>query len=131
MIKDGRGFPTPAKVDTISNWKFPTTMKEWYQFIGFVNFLSSFIPNCALLLKPLYEHHTCLKSKKESSVDEAVLKTKFEELKTKIKESTGLQLFDPNETVFIYTHASELGAGGVLLQEWKEDKKKLTPIAFY
>ncbi|GMM47393.1 hypothetical protein DAPK24_039680 [Pichia kluyveri] len=131
LIKDGKRFPTDEKVDTIKNWKLPTPMKDWYKFIGFVNFLSAFIPDCALLLKPLYEHHSCLKSKTISTVEEGVSYRNFALIKEALINSTGLQLFNPNETLFIYTDASDLGAGGIFLQKWEKDQTKLIPIAFY
>lgn len=63
LIKYGKRYLTVDKIEIVKNWKIPTTMKKLYSFIGFVNFLSSFIPNCALLLKPLYQNHTFLKKK--------------------------------------------------------------------
>lgn len=94
------------KDEAITNWQIPTTPKEWYRYIGFVNFLSCFIPNAASLLKPLYTHHNFIKKKENSPISEDILKSNFIQIQTALKHTVGLQLFNPNETVFIMTDAS-------------------------
>ena len=72
-----------------------------------------------------------MKGKRSSTVAQEVLNKNFVLIKEALINSTGLQLFNPNETLFIYTDASDLGAGGIFLQKWEKDQTKLIPIAFY
>lgn len=131
VIKDGKRLPSPSKTSAIDNWKIPTTAKEWYSFIGFVNFLNNFIPNSAFLLQPLYKHYYHLLKKETSTIPLTTLHENFKLLKIAIKETVGLQLFDPKQPTYIMTDASETGVGGIILQPFLSDSTKLVPITFF
>ncbi|TID28242.1 hypothetical protein CANINC_002603 [Pichia inconspicua] len=135
VIRDGKRFPSPDKTSAIEAWKMPKTPKDWYSFIGFVNFLANFIPDSAYWLKPLYEYYHFCKNKKnegrDSPVSEEILLQHFNHLKEAVKASVGLQLFDPTEEVVILTDASDLGIGAIILQPYLQDKSQLVPIQFY
>jgi hypothetical protein len=134
-IQDSKRTIADSKITAIQNWEFPQNTKEWYKFIGFINYLSSFIPNCPSLLKPLYTHYHFANKKENknlgSPVSNTILQNNFNQLKSAVCQTLNLQLFDPNKTVFILTDASDLGVGAILLQEYKNDPKQLVPIAFY
>lgn len=112
-------------------WSLPQTATQWYTFIGFVNFLSCFIPNCSSLLKPLYSHHSCLVKKEPSNISSTILQHNFNQLKEYIKQSVGLQLFNPNETIYLITDASDKGVNDLILQRSNKVPKQLVPITFF
>ncbi|XP_076066094.1 uncharacterized protein LOC143039738 [Oratosquilla oratoria] len=46
-------YPLPQKVDTITDFPQPTSVKMLRQFLGIVNYYHRFIPNAAPKLAPL------------------------------------------------------------------------------
>ena len=52
--KDGDGGD-PAKTQAIVGLPLPSNVKEMYQFVGMINQLAKFIPNCANIICPLTE----------------------------------------------------------------------------
>ena len=135
VIKNGRRYPSEKKTEAIDKWLLPKNAKEWYSFIGFVNYLNCFIPNGALLLKPMYTHHAFIAKKgnlpENSPVASTLLQENFKKIKEAIKATVGLQLFDPKEEIFIMTDASDLGVGGMILQKFSKNPEKLVPITFF
>ena len=54
IIKDG-AVPLPSKVDAVTNFPRPLSVKSLQEFLGMVNFYHRFLPQAALLMWPLYE----------------------------------------------------------------------------
>ena len=66
-----------------------------------------------------------------SSISNDILIKNFNMIKQLLKDSVGLQLFNPKETVYIYTDASDKGAGGLIFQVDKNNNKRFVPISFF
>ncbi|KAG0686614.1 hypothetical protein C6P40_003689 [Pichia californica] len=86
----------------------------------------------------LYQHQSQLekdeKSKMESdqlTVSLDLLKQNFEKLKDFVILSVGLQLFNVEKPVFIYTDSSDLGADGLNMQADDNHDSRYIPIAFF
>ncbi|KAF7646138.1 hypothetical protein LDENG_00192610 [Lucifuga dentata] len=54
VTKDG-AVPLPSKVDTVTNFPLPLTVRALQEFLGMVYFYHCFIPQAAQLTRPLYE----------------------------------------------------------------------------
>ena len=123
-IVDGSGVQAdPAKTEAIRQMSAPQNVPEVRRFIGMVNQLSKFIPNCANLLHPL----TVLLSKKNvwtwgPSQDKA-----FTTLKDKLSKLTTLTLYNPAANIKLSADASSYGIGAVLLQQTDKEWK---PVAY-
>lgn len=60
-----------------------------------------------------------------------LLKQNFEKLKDFVILSVGLQLFNVEKPVFIYTDSSDLGADGLNMQADDNHDSRYIPIAFF
>lgn len=124
----------PDKVQTIANWKLPTTKEGIVKFIGFVNYLRNFIPNTSELLQPFY---SIVDKKNYDTLPSADIITKkttvaFQEIKNWITKTIQLKLFDPQAPTYIFTDASLTGAASVLFQSEIRDGKPIgIPLAFF
>ena len=47
--------PLPSKVEAITKFEKPTTVKGIQEFVGMINFYHKFVPNVAALLRPLFQ----------------------------------------------------------------------------
>ena len=48
-------IPLPAKVEAIRTFARPTTITGLQQFVGMLNFYHRFVPNSALIMRPVYD----------------------------------------------------------------------------
>ena len=48
----------PKKIEAVSNWTVPTTLKELRSFVGFTSYYRRYIPRFMQVATPL--HHSCL-----------------------------------------------------------------------
>ena len=104
-------MPTPQNVD------------ELRHFIGMVNQLSKFIPNCADSLHPL----TVLLSKNNTWTWGQSQEEALATLKDKLSKLATLTLYNPATNLKLSTDASLYGLGVVLLQEVDS---KWQPVAY-
>lgn len=110
---NGKGIrPAQSKVEALFNFRQPTTKEEVRSFLGLVQFNGHFIPNLATRSEPLRqmirdEVKTFGREQKEAFDDlrEALTKT--------VKK---LGYFDPKDETQLYTDASGVGVGAVLIQ---------------
>ncbi|GMG36860.1 unnamed protein product [Ambrosiozyma monospora] len=128
LISKGKRYPSQSKIEAINKWKFPKTLKELKSFVGFVNFLSPFIPNCAAHLQHFYHLMKVSPAKIDENMVTPPLLKHFEYFKVSLKKSVGLKLFNPRSPTMIMTDASAYAAGGVILQ--KADDNRWYPLQF-
>ena len=113
----------PAKTEAIMQMPVPQNVTEVRRFIGMVNQLSKFIPNCADLLHPL----TALLGKKNVWTWGPSQEEAFNTLRDKLSMLTTLSLYNPAAKIKLSADASSYGLGAVLLQE---TTNKWQPVAY-
>ena len=126
--------PTQHKVEAIKRFPMPETFGKLSEFLGMVNFYHRFIPRCSDIARPLYDILKKYNTKKSST---KVIPKKswtrehenaFENLKTKLEETTTPSYPSHKVPTRLVTDASDKAIGAVLEQlndaNWK-------PLAFY
>ena len=115
----------PERVKEIQTLSVPRSKKDIQSFLGKINFVRSFIPNFAELVK-----HLTSMMKKGSEVRwiDAVRKS-FESIKKAIMEVPTLTSLDYNKEFHIFSFASEDTISAVLLQADEESSEH--PVAFF
>ena len=105
--------PLPDKVEAITNFTQPRTVKQLQEFIGMVNFYRRFVPGAAQLMLPLFE---ALKGKqKVLSWDDGMTRA-FEETKAALAKATLLAHPSQGAKISIAVDASDVAVGAVLQQ---------------
>ena len=116
--------PTKNKIHAVENFPVPQNVHNVRQYLGLTSYFRKFIPDYARKSKPLSELlHKNIEWKWESSQQEA-----FQNLKLALVTKPVLQIFYKNLECCLYTDASRIGIGGVLIQE-KNGKEH--PIAYF
>ena len=121
----------PQRIQTILDWKEPTSYHEIQVFLVFCNFYRRFIANYSAITRPL---HALMKGsvngKKPGSVilnsDE---KDAFCRLLQAFQEAPLLRHFDPKKPIRIETDASNFAMAGILSQP--DDQGRWHPVAFW
>ena len=117
----------PVKIDQIRNWPVPRTGKDIMKLLGFVNFLRDHIPLFSTLAAPLEE----LKGEKNIErmwAEDPRYQKSFEAFMTVISSAPVLQKPLENVEYEVYTDASRVGVGAVLIQ--REEDGKCRYISF-
>jgi hypothetical protein len=111
--------PDLKKVEAVQTWPVPKNVHDVKSFLGLVNYFRKFIEHYSEMAVPL----TNLTKKSHPWVWTGRCQDAFELLKQKLIEAPLLRT--PNESLpyEVVTDASDLGLGGVLLQEGQ-------PVAF-
>ncbi|KAL3133598.1 hypothetical protein ABBQ32_14219 [Trebouxia sp. C0010 RCD-2024] len=112
--------PDPNKVEAVTTWPTPTTVKEVQQFLGLTNFFRKFILGHAKLVAPIIE----LTKKTVEWNWSAECKQAFEKLKLALVGAPVLAIPDPTAPFDLITDSCGYGIGAVLMQHDK-------PVAFY
>lgn len=100
------------KVEDVRKFRKPATATELRSFLGLASFLASYIKNFADISKPLWEVVSTEKFSWGEKQDEA-----FHALKKAIINCTITQgFFSPTDETFLYTDASPVAIGAVLVQ---------------
>ncbi|KAK3553025.1 hypothetical protein QTP86_031215 [Hemibagrus guttatus] len=116
-----------VKVQEVTEWPSPTTVRELQRFLGFANFYRRFIRNYSSVAGPL----TSLlrgKPKRLTWTDQA--RAAFQQLKDCFTTAPILWHPDPDLPFVVEVDASSSGLGAVLSQHHGEPGK-LHPCAFY
>ncbi|XP_061170331.1 uncharacterized protein K02A2.6-like [Saccostrea echinata] len=118
ITKDGLK-PDPEKVKAVNEMPNPTDVAGLRRFLGFVNYLSKFLPSLSDICEPLRKLTVkdTLWSWHEIH-DQAV-----EKVKRLVTSKPVLSYYDPNKELTLQCDSSETGLGAALLQLGK-------PIAF-
>ena len=119
VISKGGLKPDPDKVTAIKNMPKPESKSEVLTLLGFVNYLSKFLPKLSEVSAPLRELTTeHAEFTWASQHDEA-----FATIQQLVIQHPVLKFYNIEEDVTIQTDASDKGLGAVLLQNGK-------PVAF-
>lgn len=118
-------IPLPEKVQAITDFPQPTTVKALQQFVGMVNFYHRFVPAAASLMSPLF---AALSGKKRVLHWDDIMQTAFVETKRALANATMLAHPIANAEVTLTVDASDTAIGGVLEQRIGNDYQ---PLAFF
>lgn len=112
VVSDGQVRPSPRKIDALVKAPVPTTPRQVRQFCGLAGYFRKFIPDFSRILVPLYE------------LTKPGAKWEWNERHEKAREKViqcltstpVLTLFQEEAPIQLYTDASSLGFGAVLVQ---------------
>ena len=114
----------PKKVQAVTDWPVPRTLKQVQGFIGFCNFYRRFIKDFSKIVRPMMK----LTHKDTAFNWSADCQTSFDTLKRQITSAPILRHYDRSEKAVLETDSSDYVNGGVLSQE---HNGVLHPVAFY
>jgi len=116
LVISGSGIAVdPSKVDAVSQWETPMSVTEIRSFLGLAGYYRRFIEGFSKLALPL----TQLTCKGKAFVWDVQCENIFNELKQRLTTAPVLILTKSHERFVVYCDASELGLGGVLMQDNK------------
>ncbi|XP_063962569.1 uncharacterized protein K02A2.6-like [Lytechinus pictus] len=111
--------PDPKKVEAVLKMPNPTDVAGVQRFIGFVNYLSKFLPGLSDLCEPLRK----LTQKDVTWWWAEVHDRAVTEIKKLVTAEPVLQYYDPSKELTLQADASDTGLGAALMQEGR-------PVAF-
>ncbi|KAK7870273.1 hypothetical protein R5R35_001001 [Gryllus longicercus] len=124
-IQYGQIQPSLEKTIAVQNFPEPKTKTGLHSFIGLTSYFRKFIPEYALIAKPLSD---MLKEDQEFRFEEDQRKA-FQKLKDLLASSPVLNIYNPKYETELHTDASKFGYGAVLLQKCPDDGK-LHPVSY-
>jgi hypothetical protein len=104
-----------VKIEAIKSWSIPATLTQLWNFLGLEGFYQSFMRDFSTIAAPL----NVLMKKGVSIHWHAAQDQAFHTLIDKFTHAPLLQLPNFSKTFELECDASEIGIGGVLLQEGK------------
>lgn len=127
---DGISMDT-RRVDTIREWKEPTSFKDVQSFLGFCNFYRRFIYRYSGIAAPL---HALMKGSQNGIQTGRFIfgekeRLAFNQLKDAFQQAPLLRHYDPSRAVRIETDASIFAMAGILSQQ--DDEGRWHPVAFW
>ena len=114
----------PQKIEAITNWKAPTSVKGVRSFLGFANFYRRFIQDFANTAAPLTRLTRDVTWRWTQEEQEA-----FNKLKAVFISEPILAHFHPDRETVVETDSSGYAVGGVLSQY--DEKGVLRPCAYF
>jgi hypothetical protein len=105
----------PSKIPIVIDWVRPTIVKEVRSFLGFARYYRPFVKNFSTIAKPLTK---LTQANFKFHWDEACEKS-FCYLKERLVSAPILSLPEPGKRFAVYSDASQLGLGCVLMQDDK------------
>lgn len=112
VISDGEVRPSPRKVEALLKSPVPTTVKQVRQFNGLASYFRRFIPNFSRIMIPLYEL-TKKDAKWEWTERQEAARL---EIIQHLTSAPVLTIFREDAAIELYTDASSLGYGAILIQ---------------
>ncbi|KAF8749427.1 hypothetical protein RHS01_10074 [Rhizoctonia solani] len=121
LPRDHRGLPwychlpdgfsmDRKKIEAVTSWPTPRTVKQVQAFLGFVNYLRRFIPNFSLVARPLHNL-----TKKETPWSWGNLEeVAFQELKSLVTQSPVLIHSNPDLPYYLEMDALGVAMGAIL-----------------
>ncbi|XP_057299437.1 uncharacterized protein K02A2.6-like [Hydractinia symbiolongicarpus] len=127
LSKDGIA-PDERKVRAIADLKPPTNVKELQSFFGMVTYCSKFLPHFSTVTAPLRQ--LLSKDTKWSWGD--AQRQAFNDLKIMLLSSATLAYYQPDAYTEIFTDASPVGLGAVIMQQtrYSQIEKECLAILF-
>ena len=117
--------PTEDKVNAITNFPTPKTIKSLQEFIGMITYYHRFLPGIAKILAPL---HDALSGKKKKLAWSPALQQAFENAKRAISRAVMLSFPGRNAQLQLLTDASDHAIGAALHQLTPRGP---APVAFF
>ena len=108
-------YVDPAKIEAVSNWKAPKSVTEVRSFLGLAGYYRRFVEGFARLAAPL----TALTRKGKRYEWTEKCEESFKELKKRLTSAPVLTIPTPEGKFDIYSDASKMGLGAVLMQDGK------------
>ncbi|KAJ9556187.1 hypothetical protein OSB04_010801 [Centaurea solstitialis] len=105
----------PAKIEAVMNWKSPTNPSEIRSFLGLAGYYRRFIQDFSKIASSL----TVLTKKNAKFLWTDKQEEAFQTLKKKLCQAPILSLPDGTEDFVVYSDASKMGLGCVLMQRGK------------
>ncbi|TPX54573.1 hypothetical protein PhCBS80983_g05887, partial [Powellomyces hirtus] len=115
----------PKKIDAITSWEQPSTVKGVQRFLGFANFYRRFIKDYSKIASPL----TALTKKDSTCQWTPATESAFQRLKSAFTTAPILVHADPQKPFIVETDASDFALGAVLSQP--DHENNLHPVAFH
>ncbi|KAL0153973.1 hypothetical protein M9458_050730, partial [Cirrhinus mrigala] len=116
-----------SKVEAITTWPTPTTVKDLQRFLGFANFYRRFINNYSLITCPLT---SLLKGKPKRLTWTTSAEHAFRDLKTAFTTAPILCHPNPDLPFLVEVDASTTGVGAILSQQ-QGNPPQLRPCAYF
>jgi len=115
----------PCKVDAVSKFPRPTTIKGLQEFVGMVNYYHRFLPKIAQIMEPLYNSLAGKPKELEWGTEQ---QKAFEDTKTALASATTLSFPCPGTPLTLATDASSVAVGAVIEQTIKGTTR---PLGFF
>ena len=107
--------PNPSKLRVLADWPTPKMVGEMQSFFGFVNFYGDYISDATELTALLYDLTAARKCDESIKLTAEHLES-FEEIKRRLCAHPRLANPDLEQPFVLYTDASKIAIGAVLLQ---------------
>ena len=107
--------PDPSKLRVLADWPLPTTVGELQSFLGFVNFYDDFIDEQTALTASLYDMTAARKGTEQVHFSAEDVE-RFNEIKRRLCAAPRLAHPNLEAPITLYTEASKIAVGAVLLQ---------------
>jgi len=117
--------PLPSKVDAVSRFPPPTTIKGLQEFVGMVNYYHRFLSKIAHIMEPLYNSLAGKPKKLEWGPEQ---QKAFETTKIALASATTLTFTTPGIPLTLTTDASSIAVGAVVEQTIRG---KTHPLGFF
>lgn len=119
--------PLPSKVEAVTKFPSPTTVKGMMEFCGMVNFYNRYIPRINIIMSPLFAAMAGRK-KQEQIQWSPELESAFNAAKSALSSAALLSHPSLDAPTALTTDASDLGMGAVLEQFVN---RRWRPLAFF
>ncbi len=118
----------PQRKEFVSKFLRPENIKELRAFLGTMNFFRDFIPSFGTVSAPLWAFLQGRPARKDPIPWTEVSIQAFEELKGLAANSSVLVFPEEEGELILYTDASDVAVGGVLMQRSQDGEEK--PVQF-
>ncbi|MES9950010.1 MAG: RNase H-like domain-containing protein [Candidatus Thiodiazotropha sp.] len=125
VVGQGKVTPVDAKVQVINDFPIPTSKRQLMRFLGMAGYYRKFCNNFSVIAQPL----TNLLSKRTKFLWNEECQNAFEKLKAILNSAPVLLAPNFQKAFKLAVDASDIGAGGVLLQE--DDNGVDHPISYF
>ncbi|WRX26219.1 Reverse transcriptase domain - like 10 [Theobroma cacao] len=115
VVSGARIYVDPKKIKAILQWEQPKIVKEIHSFLGLAGYYRRFVQGFSLIAALL----TRLTRKGVKFESDDVCENRFQELKNRLTSAPILTLSVSGKGFVVYSDASKLGLGCVLMQDEK------------